>query len=155
MEYLSQYEYTIMYINGERNTVAVALSLLPDTIDNPPASLSIASIFTIESDPQLIRRVKKGYRHDSWCSNILDDMKRGVIDKKLQITLQHRLLFIGSRLIIPKYKNLREHLFQLAHDNLGPFGADKLYSALREDFYWPNMRKNLLNGYIPSCPECQ
>jgi hypothetical protein len=71
------------------------------------------------------------------------------------ITLRDGLLFIGSQLIIPKYKNLREHLYQLAHDNLEHFGADKSYAALREDFYWPNMQKNLLKGYIPSCPDCQ
>ena len=105
MEYLSQYEYTIMYINGDRNTVADALSWLPNTSDDQP-SVSISSIFAIDSNPKLLRRIKAGYHHDIWCSGILDDLKRGVIDNKLHITLQNRLLFIGSRLIIPKYKNL-------------------------------------------------
>jgi hypothetical protein len=154
MEYLSQYEYMITYINGERNTVADTLSQLPDSTDNQPP-FPIASIFTIESDLKVIRHIKKGYRHNTWCAGILDDLQQGVVDKKLRIKLQHGLLFIGSQLIIPKYKNLREHLYQLAHDNLGHFGVDKSYATLREDFYWPNMRKNLLKGYNPSCPNCQ
>ena len=66
-----------------------------------------------------------------------------MLDSKLNITLNHGLLFMGSRLVIPKYKNLREQLFQLAHDNLGHFRTEKSYANLQEDFYWPNMRGDL------------
>jgi hypothetical protein len=59
-----------------------------------------------------------------------------------------------QRLIIPNNKHLRENLFCLAHDNLGHFGMDKSYT-LRNDFYWPNMRCDLVNAYVPSCIECQ
>jgi hypothetical protein len=58
-------------------------------------------------------------------------------------------------MVIPKYKNLCEHLFQLAHDNLRHFGAEKSYANLRDNFYWPNMRKDLTNGYVLGCPDCQ
>ena len=78
-----------------------------------------------------------------------------MLDSKLNITLKHSLLFIGGRLIIPKYKNLREQLFKLAHDNLGHFGTAKSYANLCDDFYWPNMRKDLTRGYIPGCMDCQ
>ena len=57
--------------------------------------------------------------------------------------------------MIPKYKNLRERLFQLAHDNLGHFGTEKSYGNLRNDFYWPNMRRDLGRGYVPGCTDCQ
>ena len=58
-------------------------------------------------------------------------------------------------MIIPQYKHLREHLFQLAHDNMGHFRASKLYASLWDEFYWPHMWKNLMDGYILSCQECQ
>ena len=58
-------------------------------------------------------------------------------------------------MVIPKHGNLRERLFHLTHDSLGHFRSEKSYSALRDDFYWPNMRKNLANGYVPSCNDCQ
>jgi hypothetical protein len=95
MEYLSQYEYTISYINGERNTVANALSRLPDSTDEQTV-MSMASIFTIDSDPKVVRWIKRGYRHDTWCTKLLEDLQRGVVDKKLRITLRDGLLFIGS-----------------------------------------------------------
>jgi hypothetical protein len=134
MEYLSQYEYSITYINGEKNTVADALSRLPDSMDEKEPTFVTASVFEIRSDPKLIVRIKKGYRQDPWCKGILDNRKHGMLDAKLNITRKHGLLFIGSRLIIPKYKHLQEHLFQLAHDNLGHFGIEKSYANLRDDF---------------------
>ena len=130
MEYLSQYEYTITYITGEKNMVADALSCLPDSIDEEAPLLSAAAVFEVRSDPKLIGRITKGYRVDPWCRGILDDLNRRVLDKKLNITLKHGLLFIGSHLIIPKYKHLQEHLFQLAHNNLGHFGTEKSYANL-------------------------
>ena len=155
MEYLSQYKYMITYINRERNIVANTLSQLPDSTDDQPTFSNSCHIHHWLQPQGHQTYKKKGYRHDTWCAGILDNLQQGIVDKKLWIKLQHGLLFIRSWLIIPKYKNLWEHLYQLAHDNLGHFGVDKSYTTLREDFYWPNMRKNLLNGYIPSCPDCQ
>lgn len=74
-------------------------------------------------------------------------------EMKRDVSLRDR--FTGSRLIIPRYGSIRENLFQAAHDCLGHFGFDKSYGALRESFYWPNMRKDLETVYIPSCDECQ
>jgi hypothetical protein len=153
MEYLSQYEYTITYINGDKNTIADALSRLPE--DGKHDHDIIGTVFTIESDPDLLQQVKTGYQEDPWCRSILDNRKRGLLDEKLDISMKHGLLFIGQWLVIPRHGDLRERLFQLAHDNLGHFGAEKSYTALRNDFYWPNMRKNLANAYVPSCHDCQ
>ena len=75
MEYLSQYEYTITYINGKCNTVADVLSHLPDSIDNKLSILLTTSVFTIKSNPKLITRIKNRYWEDPWCIGILDDLK--------------------------------------------------------------------------------
>jgi hypothetical protein len=32
---------------------------------------------------------------------------------------------------------------------------NKSYESLRGSYYWPNMRRDLENTYIPSCTECQ
>jgi len=64
------------------------------------------------------------------------------------------LWYIGDRLLIPRVTGLREALFQLAHNVLGHFGADKLYTSLRDAYYWPNMRRDLEQAYIPSCQDC-
>jgi Integrase zinc binding domain len=62
---------------------------------------------------------------------------------------------LGSRLAVPRTSTLRESLFCLAHDSLGHFGGEKSYLSLRNDFYWPNMRRDLVDSYIPGCADCQ
>jgi hypothetical protein len=50
--------------------------------------------------------------------------------------------------------DIHENLFRLAHDTSGHFGADKLYAALHDGYYWPNMCRDLEQAYIPSCVDC-
>ena len=64
-------------------------------------------------------------------------------------------MHISKHPMIPQHGNLREHIFHLAHNSLGHFGVEKSYAALRDNFYWLSMRKNLLNEYVPSCQDCQ
>jgi len=157
MEYLSQYEYSIHYINGKMNCIADALSHYPETIacNNLPPALPIASIFEVNSDPSFLDDIRTGYIHDAWCSRLICDVKDKKLDFKLDVLLHNGLLFMGNPLIIPRYKGLWEQIFCLAHNNLGHFGGDKMYENLCCEFYWPHMRHDLLQEYIPSCSECQ
>ena len=127
MEYLSQYEYSITYIKGEDNTVTDTLTRMLITEAKP---LPILAIFSIENDPTLFTKIQKGYGKDTWCASILDDIRCRVMDSKLNIKLENELLFIGSHLIIPKYLNLHESLYCLAHDHLGHFRGEKSYASL-------------------------
>lgn len=68
---------------------------------------------------------------------------------------ENGMLYVGKQLVIPRETKLRELFYSLAHDTLGHFGFDKSYEALHNDYYWPNMRKDLEAAYIPSCTECQ
>ena len=71
------------------------------------------------------------------------------------LTFRDGLWYIGDCLIIPRTGNLCETLFSLAHDVLRHFGFDKTYGSLRDAYYWPNMRRDLKQGYVASCPDCQ
>jgi hypothetical protein len=68
---------------------------------------------------------------------------------------QDGLWFFDNCLIIPNTGQLQETLFRLAHDNLGHFGFNKSYEALRHSYFWPRMHKELETAYVPSCIECQ
>ena len=146
MEYMSQYDCNIHYINGDDNCIADALSRLPVTAKAKPHI--VGSIFEIRSDPSFIRDIKDGYHMDPWCKALATDLARGIINQKLDITSRNGLIFISSQLIIPNNKQLQENLFCLAHGNLGHFGTDKSYHVLHSDFYWPNMRCDLINAIM-------
>lgn len=99
-EFLAQYDYKIFYIPGEANTVANALSCLPDSVDALPLA-PIAATLSIRSDPALLESIKVGYKDDPFCekaSNI-----QGSING---IEWNHGLLYIGNHLVIPRVGSL-------------------------------------------------
>jgi len=71
------------------------------------------------------------------------------------ITIKDGLWFAGEHLIVPAGCPACENIFRVAHDMLGHFGFFKTYGSLRDSYFWPNMRKDLEQGYIPSCIDCQ
>lgn len=146
-ELLSQYDFTIEYIKGEDNTVADALSRR----SHEDSSLtSVTSVLTVTADQGLLKHIRAGYKDDPFCAKLLLD---GM--KNLGAHMDNGLIFIHDRLVIPRVGDLREVFFRLAHDSLGHYGINKMYASLCNAYYWPNMRKELETGYVPSCDECQ
>lgn len=72
MEYMSQYNCSIHYINSDDNCIMDTLSQLPDTVDY--ATNLITSIFKIKSDLSLIQEIKEGYQTDPWCKALAHDL---------------------------------------------------------------------------------
>ena len=101
-------------------------------------------------DDALVNKICEGYAEDLWCKQLLS-AACGMPELKIK----DGLWFIGERLIIPAGCDARERIFQLAHDTLGHFRFFKTYESLRNSYFWPNMRKDLESGYIPSCIDCQ
>jgi hypothetical protein len=152
-EYLSQYEMTIVYIPGEDNTVADGLSRIPPNAfpeERMEDGRPVCAVLSISTHADVLAEIKEGYKKDKFCSQLMEDGK-----STLGVREVNGLWYIGSRLLVPRTGSVRETLFRLAHDGAGHFGADKSYAALREDYYWPNMRRDLEQSYIPSCELCQ
>jgi len=101
-------------------------------------------------DDTLINDIRAAYEKDPWCKQLLN-AARGMPELKIK----DGLWFVGERLVVPAGCDGRERIFRLAHDTLGHFGFFKTYEALRGSYFWPNMRKDLEGGYIPSCIDCQ
>jgi hypothetical protein len=155
MEFLSQYDVTIHYLPGKQNNVADALSRLPTlgyngikTIVAATLNKRISSQFQLEDT--LLQEIKTGYDTDLFTAKI-----QGASSGMPNVTQTNGFWFIDDCLFVPKVKHVCELLFRIAHDQLGHFSSTKSYHALRESFYWPNMRRDLENTYIPTCAECQ
>src|SRR6202790_199921 len=162
--YMADFDYNITYIRGEDNTAADALSRMPDT--TPDACLAAcmivytcnaptthaAGILNIAAEQSLLDAIITGYETDSFARQLMKGIDMGSIEGA---TLTDKLLYVGCQLVIPQDLKVRELLYNLAHDTLGHFGFDKSYESLCDSYYWPNMRRDLENAYIPSCTECQ
>ncbi|GJE96276.1 Transposon [Phanerochaete sordida] len=150
-EYMGQYEFDIEYVPGEDNSPADSLSRLPpdDALGGSSVVVAAVGSLRISTDPAWLDKIRSGYRKDPWCKSLLQD------PNAVGIRIEDGLLFLGERLVIPRVRDVREALFRLAHDCLGHFGADKSYAALRASYYWPRMRKEMEDMYVPSCEECQ
>ena len=159
-EFLSQYDFSFIYIHGEDNTVTDALSCVApnafldeNTDDLPPHAIwsnSINAVLSVTTDTSVLADIIQGYKLDTFCKKVVESGSnmKGVRES-------NGLWYIGDRLLIPRVADIRENLFRLAHDCLGHFGANKSYTSLRDAYYWPNMRRDLEQSYIPSCVDCQ
>ena len=163
--YLADFDYEIVYIRGEDNTAADALSRMPDATPNPmlaacalaytrspPTHVQAAAVLDITADESLLRDIKEGYENDEFAKQLKKDISARSLEGARE---ENGLLYVGRRLLIPNIPRIRELFYNLAHDTLGHFGFDKSYEALRDSYYWPNMRRDLEQAYIPSCSPCQ
>ena len=188
MEFLSIYDCKFIYVKGELNSVADALSCFPTTpcpssctaeavashpyneaehknpimsLPDPCSPLSVVATLTIRVPPistkstisideSLVQKICTSYATDPWCQKLLS-ASRGMT----QLIVQNGLWYLDGCLIIPNGCGVWEENFRMAHDMLGHFGFSKTYDLICSSYFWPSMRKDLEEGYIPSCLECQ
>ena len=147
-EFLAEYDFSIEYVKGDRNTVADALSRMPE--EGGEGSEVVAATLAISTDPKISEDIKVGYQSDPFCQRVMKNLESFPGTK-----IVDGLIYIGSRLVVPRVGTIREDLFQMAHDSLGHFGAEKSYANLRSAYYWPKMRAELEGAYIAGCDACQ
>ena len=93
-EFLAEYDFTIEYVKGEENTVADALSRMPE--GEGEGSKVIATVLKISTDPKISDAIRVGYKSDAFCQRIVKN-----VGSFPTIRIDDGLIHIGSRLVIP------------------------------------------------------
>ena len=133
------------------------LNVSPSSPLSCVASLTISSsptpsdtTYSIKMDEDWVNKIRESYTADPWCAKLLSASRR-----MPDLVVRNGLWFVKDCLLVPSNCGVREHIFCLAHDSLGHFGFSKTYEVIKSSYFWPNMCKDLEEGYVPSCMECQ
>lgn len=68
---MAQYNFEIVYLKGEENTIVDALP----RVDHENKCTTIALVFTVTADTDLLEKIKTGYQNDEWCRKLSDNMQ--------------------------------------------------------------------------------
>ena len=100
-EFLSQYDMTIMYICGEDNTVADALSHLPPNtfLDESEISPAINAVLSVATDESILNSIRSGYMDDEFCKQVASSGINGW-------RKSNDLWYVGDQLLIPRVGNV-------------------------------------------------
>ena len=102
--------------------------------------------------------LKKLQKADEFCRLIVQKIKKDEISSKIYIREEGvlRRLWIDENetfncVVVPRV--LQQPLLILTHDKSGHNGAKRTYAAIKRNYYWPGMRKEVFR-HCKSCKEC-
>lgn len=142
VEYLQQFAAKINYVKGSKN-LADALSRRPDHI------VLNATLTAAVVGEDLIALIREGYKLDPMYSN-------QKFLQKLSFNAESQLYFYQDRVAVPADLQLRQKILHECHDAVtsAHFGLDKTLYSVCMRFWWPRMRKHIVQ-YVQTCPVCQ
>ena len=156
---LEEFNYSIVYIRGKDNVKADALSRNYTADVNQPDSQFenkihalflkndnfLSQLLNAQLEDPLIRTTKGLVENQS-------EIVKGRLKRvKTQLRIEQGLLTKSGRPISPP--SLRTFVVYEYHQT-AQFGVDKIYSLIRERFYWPNMYSYIRN-FVSQCTVCQ
>ncbi|KAI3744785.1 hypothetical protein L1987_57877 [Smallanthus sonchifolius] len=142
VELLNDYDCQIHYHPGKANVVADALSRKNHVM---------LQCVRIQTDIQ--NRILEAQHVSVTEGNMYEEMSCGV--ELLLESKPNGLLYYLDRIWVPDHDDLRTFPKNEAHKtrySIHP-GADKMYQDLRQQYWWPGMKKNIAH-YVAKCLTC-
>lgn len=154
MEYLQEFDHSIVHQKGKDNVVADGLSRRPDHRDKDDSELevNVHQVSEIKVD-QIEERCKRAYPSDGLAQQVL----RG--DKSVRhMHIENGLIYFQpKRIYVPATApDVRTDILSECHDRplSGHLGSSKTIESVTRHFYWPRMH-NDIKRYVSSCFSCQ
>ena len=126
--------------------------------DLPP--IKVSQIVTTERPVELLdcenERMANHQNDDETCQHIKHNLGLPKFNSyKLEDGVLYRVTRIKDQLfdaiLVPG--KLQNQILIAAHENLGHMGINKTYSFLRQRYFWPGMKKQLIH-HIQTCGQC-
>lgn len=166
---IQQFDFKIEYIRGAENIVADILSRYPSdgNLEGDQQFPVIAS-FVAEGARELLKDFKNiQYYQESDCvlGKIRAHLQRSdtVSDPNLKRILPAYHLENGILIHQDPHKNhktiavptcLQKRLTWQYHQEMGHFGGQKVFTVMKHNFHWPNMRRQIKH-LLQTCDLCQ
>ncbi|KAJ7958669.1 Retrotransposon protein, putative, Ty3-gypsy subclass [Quillaja saponaria] len=149
-EFLAEFDFEFEHKAGKSNQAADALSCKAELA----AMTYVAHISASRVATSMRERIRENLDKNPVAQAIINLAKEG---KTRQFWVEDGLLMAkGSRLFVPKARDLRRTLMKECHDTLwaGHPGWQRTYALLKQGYYWPQMREDAVN-YSKTCLICQ
>ena len=171
---LAEFQPKFIWIPGESNKVADALSRRPD-FHQKAATVSFQELIDAAKDIEVVATIyeksikeelKSSYEKDNNICEILKNIRKGLSNVKTKninrYFVDNDFLYYKtmedeqSRLVIPNNEDLINRIIYEHHDTetMGHPGYYRTYINIRKNYYWKNMEKTILR-YVNTCEKCQ
>ena len=143
-EFLSKFDYEIVYRKGVSNKKADILSRRPD--------LFIGCITTTLDNSYFLLEIVQEYKKDPFLEEIIDNINEGKnFDKNYELI--NDLLYFKNRIVIPKA--LRNSIMLRYHStpSAGHFSTRKTEELISRFYFWPNLHEDV-DEFVKQCLEC-
>jgi len=175
-QFLSRFDYEIVYRPGKSNGKADALTRRPGDLpgggderlktmeqvvlkpENLPEQLQILAN-DLRTGCSIQERLEEASKQDTLTEKIIDAVKRGTAMREITVAecsgKEGHLYYRGKR-YVPEDPELQLRLIREYHDTAlaGHPGRSKTFDLLSRQYYWKTMRKQV-DRYVRSCAECQ
>jgi len=142
-EFLSKFNYKIIYRKGSENKKADLLSRRPDLI--------VAAITSSIDHNSIIDSINEYYSKDAEAEEIIKKIKEGNYVDKYHYT--NNVLYLNNLIYVPD--GLRKKIIQNYHSSpaAGHFGINKTKELIKRNYFWKTMNQDI-EDFVKHCDVC-